>query len=66
MMAHHPPPRGTAHCDPVHLPLGPDMQDWYLALLATEVPATFAPFPFAAHHTLIASLDVLPDLIPTH
>ena len=39
------------------------MQDWYLTLLATAAPAAFAPFPIAAHRTLIASLDALSDLI---
>src|SRR5882724_5333642 len=41
---------------------------WYLALLAasrvsTAPPNAFAPFPYATHHTLIASLDALSDLI---
>jgi len=43
---------------------------WYLALLAashfsTAPPDAFAPFLYAAHRALIASLDALPDLILT-
>ncbi|KAF8578378.1 hypothetical protein K439DRAFT_487274 [Ramaria rubella] len=44
------------------------MEDWYIALLTArspENPTTFAPFPYAAHKSLITSLDALPDLIPT-
>ncbi|GJJ10858.1 hypothetical protein Clacol_005086 [Clathrus columnatus] len=40
------------------------MEDWYLALLAAQNP-TSPPYPHASHTALIASLDALPDLIPT-
>ena len=54
------------------------MEDWYFALLAASqtsspsststpspLPNAFAPYPYAAHQSLITSLDALPDLIPT-
>ncbi|KIJ46234.1 hypothetical protein M422DRAFT_250276 [Sphaerobolus stellatus SS14] len=38
------------------------MEDWYLALLATQQST---PYPLDAHASLIESLDAMPNLIPT-